>query len=241
MVVADPIVSHASRCLTRLFCAIICRDEKASARLTASGSPSGTATASTVMAVSMYSMSLSHSTSRKSQQPSSPQPRKEGRTMPSATIARKQNTAAARPTLKTSSTMPLSLTNRGDASSSSSSSWYTAILILPETEYGPTATTSIRPEPLTTSVPETQKGASAVFGIGSGSPVREDSSTLTSEPERRTPSHGSEARLCALKASTSPTTISASVTSVCSPRRTTTFLLDWFSFAARDLNCRSLT
>eukprot|EP00965_Chrysotila_dentata_P147300 4862875-Pleurochrysis_carterae.AAC.2 len=51
MVVADPIVSHASRCLTKLFSLIILRDEKASARLTARGSPSGTATASTVIAV----------------------------------------------------------------------------------------------------------------------------------------------------------------------------------------------
>lgn len=59
---------------------------------------------------------------------------------------------------------------RGESSSSSSSP-YTAALILPATELGPTATTSIRPLPDVTSVPEKMNGrCTTSFACGSGSP-----------------------------------------------------------------------
>ncbi len=58
MVVAEPIVSHESSVFTRLFSFIIWDEEKASESVTASGSPSGTATARIVMAVMTYSRSI---------------------------------------------------------------------------------------------------------------------------------------------------------------------------------------
>ena len=51
MVVAHPIVSQALSFLTRLCSFVILFDEKARASVTASGRPSGTATAKTVMEV----------------------------------------------------------------------------------------------------------------------------------------------------------------------------------------------
>ena len=53
MVVAEPIVSHDLRILTRLFSFIIFDEEIERARVTASGRPSGTATARTVIAIMM--------------------------------------------------------------------------------------------------------------------------------------------------------------------------------------------
>ena len=66
----------------------------------------------------------------------------------------------------------------------------------------------------------------AEIACGSGSPVRELSSTFTSAPDRSMPSHGMFALVCALNESTSPTTIPSSSTSMGTPRRRTTFLFD---------------
>ena len=59
MVVAQPIVSHASRVLTKFWSFIILFEEKARASVTARGRPSGTATAKTVIATTMYSIRTS--------------------------------------------------------------------------------------------------------------------------------------------------------------------------------------
>ena len=51
IVVALPMVSHASRCFTRLFSLLIWKELKARLSVTASGKPSGTATTRIVIAV----------------------------------------------------------------------------------------------------------------------------------------------------------------------------------------------
>ena len=238
IVVAAPIASHASTWRTSSPpppSRSIRDDETARASVSARGSPSGTATASTAIDVRRYSISACGSAPEKPK--------------PATHIAPKHSAAAAAPARPICTTSASSFVKSGDeeppssASSSSSppSPPGTAARTLPMTECAPTATTSIRPEPATALVPERMKGEwSGSLATGSGLPVSADSSILTSLAARSSPSHGIEARLCALNASTSPTTMSRSFTSICRPSRTTTFLLDDSSFAASSSERHSL-
>mmetsp|Transcript_52446 Transcript_52446/g.111419 ORF Transcript_52446/g.111419 Transcript_52446/m.111419 type:complete len:211 (+) Transcript_52446:838-1470(+) len=207
MVVAHPIVSHASRCFTRFCSFIILFDEKASASVTARGSPSGTATASTVMATTMYSMR----TSRTASLPIA---------NPLMQFTRRESAAAPVPAMPICLAIFSSLVKRGDSSSPSrpSPSWsvesYTWALIFPATLDVPTAITIILAEPWTAVVP-LMTTSPGFLAMRTDSPVSDDSSILSpplvSGP-RTTQSAGMLARLCEFTLSMSPTTMSSSMT-----------------------------
>ena len=101
----------------------------------------------------------------------------------------------------------------------SSASPITMDIVMPHSDFSPTAVTITSPDPSTTCVPERQKGELGRFFTGSLSPVSDASSTTSPWPSTRTPSatNLSPASTC----STSPATTSCCRTSSCRPPRTT--------------------
>mmetsp|Transcript_8941 Transcript_8941/g.29394 ORF Transcript_8941/g.29394 Transcript_8941/m.29394 type:complete len:257 (-) Transcript_8941:1175-1945(-) len=168
--VAPPIVSHAAKKRTRLLSLIIFFMEYANEMVTASGSPSGTATTTMVTASKKkWSTSFHGATS-------------DGKPLFFAIHApvseMKQHRATANPTY------PILLARSPSFSCSgvSSCSLTTSASVWPHSECSPTATMRTTPDPSVTCVPERQNCSDSPFLIGSDSPVSDASSTTMSKP-----------------------------------------------------------
>lgn len=81
---------------------------------------------------------------------------------------------------------------RNDTNSSSlswsgvfSSSGFIKAIVFPHCEFTPTAVTSIRPLPFKMRQPENKKGLASFLTCASGSPVRDDSSTRSSNKNKK--------------------------------------------------------
>mmetsp|Transcript_10487 Transcript_10487/g.15333 ORF Transcript_10487/g.15333 Transcript_10487/m.15333 type:complete len:507 (-) Transcript_10487:339-1859(-) len=186
MFVAPPIVSHAAKCLTRLLSFIISFTEYAKAMVTASGNPSGTATTTTVTAIT-----IKDTTSDKSDNDQFPVPFDVSITfLITNPISKIKNVSVA----KNTPIFPIVAAKSSSFSSSgvclcpppdSSSS------VLPHSEFVPTAVTNISPVPSFTVVPDNKNGSFAVdFFIISDSPVMDDSSVSSFSDSNSIPSAG---------------------------------------------------
>mmetsp|Transcript_10095 Transcript_10095/g.25249 ORF Transcript_10095/g.25249 Transcript_10095/m.25249 type:complete len:257 (-) Transcript_10095:515-1285(-) len=238
MVVALPMVSHASRCFTRLLSSCIFCTENARESVTASGRPSGTATTRMVMPVMKKPSSLG-ACSHCRLSPAMYRSREKRPAITSTHTA--ATTVPAYPICIASNSSLACSTDCTSSSSSSPSSFsfpwpVTRVLMMPAWELGPTATTTMEQLPSITLVPDSRKGVSVLFLMKSVSPVMALSSHFRSWPSRNTPSAGMMSPT--FSSTMSPTQRVMTDTSFwCPPRMTLTEMSFTCSFSLR--NCFS--
>ena len=149
-VVTPPMVSEASRWRTRFLSRIMCFMLYAKATVTAKGRPSGTAT--TTMDTAMTAKATTFSTASPASRPPS---ESDCRTKYLMTCAVRMNSAAARP----SQPMRFAMTPSFSCSGVSGAAVRSVSMMRPLKELTPTATTSMRPVPAATSVPDSRNGS----------------------------------------------------------------------------------